>query len=274
MDRHRLLGAARQLTGPPAPRWHRRREFARLRAVRIALAILGAAALAAGCKDKPKRQPVQPGAASGARAAASADSDAPAPAQNVLDLPRSSRSPPVKTTRPLGKAEYEKMSSLAYPGWTKDVRSLTEKALEVRYRTEARPNLRVTIVASPCFDCMPPELPRWKAKEAGLMNLLLPELRDRADTVFEIGEVTLAGAPLIFTYQLAHAYGPGDGPNREGPYSNAYTVYHNDAINQIRVTAQYADDPVATRDELASLAPRGDLEKIALAFLDAYTHAW
>ena len=30
----------------------------------------------------------------------------------------------------------------------------------------------------------------------------------------------------------------------------------------------------ATRDELANLAPREDLAAIAIAFLDAYTHAW
>jgi hypothetical protein len=247
--------------------------------VRVAFAILGAA-LALGCKDKAKSQPVSPGAGSGADPASPTfqqlprEGSAGSATPNVLDLPRSSRSAPVKTTRPLDKARYEQMSSLDYPGWTKDLRYLGEKALEVRYKTQARPTLSVTISASPCFDCIPLELPRWKAKEDALKNLLLPELRERKDTVFEVGEVRLAGAPLIFTYQLAHGFVPGDDQNRQGPYSNAYTVYHNDGINQIRVTAQYADDPVATRDELVNLAPKGDLQQIALAFLDAYTHAW
>ena len=245
--------------------------------MRIAIAILGAA-LAFGCKDK-KTQPVPPGAGSGAEPASTdftkLPRDEPAkPVRNVLDLPRSSRSAPLKTTKPLAKAQYEKMSSLDYPGWKKEIRYLTEKGLEVRYKTEARPILGVTIVASPCFDCIPPELPRWKAKEAALRNTIVPELRDRKDTVFEIGEVKLAGAPLIFTYQLGHGYAAVDGENREGPYSNAYTAYHNDGINQIRVMALYADDPVATRDELVNLATRDDLRMIALAFLDAYTHAW
>jgi hypothetical protein len=244
--------------------------------VRIAIAILGAA-LAFGCKDR-KTQPVPPVAGSGAAPASTEFTKVPkegaAVTPNVLDLPRSSRSAPVKTTRPLEKAQYEKMSSLDYPGWQKELRHLDEKALEVRYRTEARPRLAVTIVASPCFDCIPPELARWKAKEPALRNMLPPEVRDRRDTVFEIGEVRLAGAPLIFTYQLAHGYEVTTGMNREGPYSNAYTVYHNDGINQIRVMALYNDDPVATRDELVNLAPRKDLEQIALAFLDAYTHAW
>lgn len=250
----------------------------------MAIAILGAALLAtallAGCKDRAKpqpAQPAQPGTADGKPPQPSVNpvpKQAGAATQNVLDLPKSSRSAPIKTTRPLERARYEKMSSLDYPGWAKEVRYLGEEALEVRYRTEARPNLSVTIAASPCFDCIPLELPRWKAKEAALRNLLPPELRERKDTVFEIGEVKLAGAPVIYTYQLAHGYVPDEDQQRQGPYSNAYVAYHNDGINQIRVIAQYADDPVATRDELMNLAPKGDLQMIALAFLDAYTHAW
>jgi hypothetical protein len=248
--------------------------------VRVAIAIL-AAALAPGCKDRAKPQPVAPMAGTAAEPASPTfqqlprDGSAGAPTPNVLDLPRSSRSAPIRTTRPLDKAGYEKMASLDYPGWTKDLRYLGDKALEVRYKTQARPTLSVTIAASPCFDCIPLEVPRWKAKEDALKSLLLlPELRERKDTMFEVGEVKLAGAPLIFTYQLAHGYVPGEDQNRQGPYSHAYTVYHHDGINQIRVTAQYADDPVATREELVNLAPKGDLQQIALAFLDAYTHAW
>jgi hypothetical protein len=247
--------------------------------LRAAAALL-AGALGPACKDRARPQPAGPTAGSSAEPAstkfAKLPNNAPSgpPTQNVLDLPPSSHAPPVKTTRPLGKAEYEKMSALEYPGWKRDVRYLNDKALEIHYKTEARPTLDVAIVASPCFDCMPPELARWKAKEAALRNVLPPELRERKDTVFEIGEVKLAGAPLIFTYQLGHGYGPGESQNREGPYSDAYTAYHNDGINQLRVMAMYADDPVATRDELANLAPRKDLEMIALAFLDAYTHAW
>lgn len=250
--------------------------------MRIAIAILGAALLAAGvgCKDRAgaqPAQPAQPGAAEGKPPQPSVNpvpKQAGAATQNVLDLPRSSRAAPIRTTRPLEQVQYEKMSSLDYPGWAKDIRYLGEEALEVRYRTEARPNLSVTIAASPCFDCIPLELPRWKAKEAALRNLLPPELRERKDTVFEVGEVALAGAPVIYTYQLAHGFLPDGDRQRQGPYSNAYVAYYNDGINQIRVIAQYADDPVATRDELASLAPKADLQQIALAFLDAYTHAW
>lgn len=234
--------------------------------MRTAIAIL--AALALGCKGKKAAEP-EPANPTFRPLPAGAPAK-----QDVLDLPKSSRSAPLPTKRPLERAQYEKMSSLDYHGWAKNLRLLDEKALEVRYKTEARPVLSVTISASPCFDCIPAELPRWKAKEDALKNLLPPELRERRDTVFELGETNLAGAPLIYTYQLAHGYAEDEDKNRQGPYSNAVTVYHNDGINQIRVIAQYADDPVATRDQLVNLAPREDLLKIALAFLDAYTHAW
>jgi hypothetical protein len=243
--------------------------------VRIAIAILGAA-LAVGCKGKTKpAEPAEPTEQAEVPLTPQPPrGEAGSATPSVLRLPKSSRSAPVVTTKPLEKARYEKMAGLEVPGWTKEVRLLDEKGLEVRYKSEGRPILGVTITASPCFDCIPLELPRWKAKEDALKNLLPPELRERKDTVFEVGEVKLAGAPLIFTYQLAHGYVAGEDKNLTGPYSHAYTAYHNDRINQIRVTAQYSDDAVATRQELVNLAPRDDLQQIALAFLDAYTHAW
>lgn len=245
-------------------------------------ALLGAAVSLAGCKDKPKTQPVQPVAGSGGSGAggsgsggsAQAAGSGEAPKQNELDIPKPTGSAPIKTTKPLVKAQYEKMSAFEVAGWKKDVRRLTDKAVEVRYKTAARPTLAVTLTASPCFDCIPMELPKWQAKADGLKNLLPPELRDRKDTVFEIGEVKLAGAPLIFTYQLAHLFGVDDTGQQRGAFSNAYALYHHDGVNQIRVVAQYMDDPTASRDELANLAPREDLAAIAIAFLDAYTHAW
>ncbi|HWU90207.1 MAG TPA: hypothetical protein VN253_23245 [Kofleriaceae bacterium] len=247
------------------------------------LALL-AAVLAAGCKDRPKTQPVQPtagpgsapgaGSGSGAGAARAAGSGEDAPKQNELDIPKLAGTPPIKTTTPLARAQYEKMAALEYPGWKRDVRRLTDKGVEVRYKTQARPILAVTLTATPCFDCIPLELPRWKAKTDALKNLLAPELRDRKDTIFEVGEVRLAGAPLIFTYQLGYLAGVDDEGQQRSAFSDAYALYHHDGVNQIRVVAQYMDDQTATRDDMANLAPRDDLAQIALAFLDTYTHAW
>jgi hypothetical protein len=248
-------------------------------------AVLGAAVwlALAGCKDKPKAQPAQPVAPAGSgseggsgAAAGSAGSGAGSGSavQSEIDIPKATGTPPVKTTKPLEKAQYEKMSAREAGGWKKTIRHISDKAVEVRYKTSARPVLAVTITASPCFDCVPMELPKWKAKADALKNLLPPELRDRKDTTFEIGEVKLAGAPLIYTYQLAHLFGPDETGQQQGAFSNAYALYHNDGVNMIRVVAQYMDDATATRDDLANLAPREDLARIAIAFLDAYTHDW
>jgi hypothetical protein len=50
-------------------------------------------------------------------------------------------------------------------------------------------------------------------------------------------------------------------------------LYYNDGVNKIRVVAEYKDDP-ATREEMLTVAPKEDLEKLGKAFFDAYTHAW
>ena len=56
-------------------------------------------------------------------------------------------------------------------------------------------------------------------------------------------------------------------------FTDVYIAYYNDGVNQIRVAASYKDDPTS-KEELARLAPKGDLEALALSFLDVYTHEW
>lgn len=246
--------------------------------MRIAIAILGAALLAGlggcqGCKEKSKPAAGQPGSGF-VEVARPVPNTAARPKASVLDLPKASGTGPVKTAAPLTQAQYEKMSSLEVPGWDKDVRRLDGKALQVRYRSKERPTIGVTLDASPCADCIPMELAKWQAKTDGLKGLLPPELRDHKDTTFEVGSVTLAGAPLIFTYQVGFLFGKDDNDQPHGSYSNTYALYYNDGKNQLRVVASYMDDATASRDQMIDLVPRDHLEKISLAFLDAYTHAW
>jgi hypothetical protein len=61
--------------------------------------------------------------------------------------------------------------------------------------------------------------------------------------------------------------------NPIGAFSDAYALYYNDGVNQIRVVAEYKDDPT-TREDMLAIAPKEDLERLAKAFLAAYTHAW
>ena len=116
------------------------------------------------------------------------------------------------------------------------------------------------------------DLEKWKAKGDAMKVLLAEDLRSLPDTIFEIGKTDLNGQPVIFTYQFGILSGKDEnGPT--GSFSNAYALYYNDNVNQIRVVAEYKDD-WQTREDLMRIAPREDLEKLARAFLDAYTHAW
>ncbi len=258
--------------------------------MRIAVAVvsvLAAAACLAGCKTDPKQAPAaQAGSGSGSAGSAggavagSAIRVAPpaagsagsgSDARGPIALPRGTGAPPRKTTTKLAAADFGRLGALEFPGFKSKVREQKE-ALDVRHSTP-RPTIATTVTITPCFDCPAMELAAWKAREASLRLLIGPELRDRPDTVWEMGQTELNGAPVIFTFQLGHHFGKDDNGNPTAAFSNAYALYFNDGTNQIRVVTEYKDDPVA-REDLALVAPREDLEKVARAFLDAYTHAW
>ncbi|MGN6109603.1 MAG: hypothetical protein ACTHU0_31130 [Kofleriaceae bacterium] len=237
--------------------------------MRTLLLLISAAALAAGCKDKTAKPAAATGSATGSAAGSAA------PAGSPLTLPKFPATPPVKTTAPLTKEQFDKLAALRYPGFRHEIRQDDARVLEVRYRTEERPRLWITITASHCFDCVPMQLDAWKAKTESLKTMLPPVLRDLSSTTFEVGATELPGATAIHTYQLA--MGTGHDPATDSPtsgMSHAYVLYYNDGTNMIRVVSEYKDDPPATREQLVALAPREDLEKIAVAFLGAFTHAW
>ena len=117
-------------------------------------------------------------------------------------------------------------------------------------------------------------LEKWQKVKDGMRGLLAPELRELADTRFDLGITALAGAPVIYTYQVGFVNGADATGAQSLAYSDAFALYYNDATNMIRVVAEYKDDQPASRDDMLRLAPREDLERLALAFLDAYTHAW
>lgn len=254
--------------------------------MRIAVAVVSvltaAAASLAGCKTDPKpASTAQAGSGSGsAGSAGSAVAVAPPAAGSAgsgsnsrgpIALPRGTGAPPKKTTAKLAAADFQRLGALEFPGFKSKVREQTE-ALDVRHSTP-RPTLATTVTITPCFDCPAMTLEAWKAREASLRLLIGPELKDRPDTVWEMGQTELNGVPVIFTFQLGHHFGKDDNGNPMAAFSNAYALYFNDGTNQIRVVTEYKDDPVA-REDLALIAPREDLEKVARAFLDAYTQAW
>ena len=232
----------------------------------------------AGCKtDKPSQPATGSGSAgsgsavgSNASGSGSATGSNAVPKGATIKLPKSDGTPPKKTTKPIDQADSERMLKLDWEGFEKTDRT-NGPTFEVRLTT-ARPRLAVTVTVVPCFDCIPMDLEKWKAKGDAMKVLLAEELRNLPDTIFELGKADLNGQPVIFTYQ----FGMTKSEDKNGPtgaFSNAYALYYNDNVNQIRVVSEYKDD-WQTREDLMRIAPREDLEKLARAFMDAYTHAW
>ena len=225
--------------------------------------------LAAGCKGKPKAKPAPSNAATGV---VNGSGDRAAP---DLLLPHSDGSPPKKTTAPLGKPDFDKLVKLSFDGFYSEVRSEGDKVLEVRYRTKDRPVMWAVVTVSPCLDCLPMELDKWKAKEAEMRSVSLEVLKDSPDITWEMGMTKMNGAPVVYTYQVGTSAGSGSANIGGGGYSftDNYVAYYNDGVNQIRVVGAYKDDP-ASKNDLIKMAPKEDLQALALAFLDVYTHAW
>lgn len=272
--------------------------------------VVPAALLLVACKsDRPAPQPTppagQPSSTAGAAAAAPSapierrrEPVAPPPEPAHVFLPRSPNTPPHRTTRPLAAKELERLSEIDHKDFKRDVRVLNERGLEVRHATTTRPILSVTVAIGPCGPSEPAKQPAAKpaagkppaapkARPCRAMDLaawqadgdlrrrsITEQLVDRPDTQFELGSRELDGAPAIYTYQLGHFFGTDERGQPAGAFTDAYVLYYNDGVNQLRVHAAYTDDAVASKAALAALAPKDDLETLAVAFARYYLHAW
>ena len=256
-----------------------------------AVALLGLS-LALGCKgDKP----TQPAARAMPASDAGARHDAPPAVEPThVRLPRSPDTPPHRTTRALGRKELERLAAFEFPDFEREDHDTTDGSTEVRHTTATRPTLGVTIRIEPCGRQAPPrgqrsaasapkppppaclamDLATWSVEADHLKRALPAELLARPDTRFELGTRDLGGATAIYTYQLGAAFGNDDKGQPTGSYSDAYILYYNDGVNQIRVNAAYVDDAVGGIDHLLAVAPPEDLEKLAVAFLGFYVHEW
>ncbi len=221
---------------------------------------------AAGCKDKPTKKAPPANVGSGA---GSDTGRRPAP---DLVLPRSDGSPPKKTTKPHAKEDYERLANLEYPGFTREVRVVGDKIMEVRHKTKDHPRLWAVVTIKPCFDCKPMELDKWKEHAAELRAMTLESLKESKDIDWELGETQLNGQKLIYVYQVGADAAPSEGGGNYS-FTNTYIAFYNDGVNEIRVVGAYKDDPVAKAD-LKKLAPKDDLRALALSFMDVFTHAW
>ena len=194
-----------------------------------------------GCKDKPK-QPEVPKAGS------------------VTTADAQALSPPPRSTK-LDAAKAQQLAKLDVDGWTKVVRLANANGLDVRF---TRAPLAVTVQVSACFDCLPMDEAKWRAKDGALRGLIAPELRDHRDTTWELG-MTDIGAPAAYTFHVGHT---------PAAAATAYAIYFNDGVTMIRVVAEYAGDVPASREALTSAAPKATLEQTARTFASRFTHAW
>jgi hypothetical protein len=227
----------------------------------VAFSIL---ALAFGCKGKPK-----PRAAPPDKVETSSGSGEKGPRELVL--PQGTGAPPVKTTAPVDQATIQRVSELRFPGFNGDARTANEKAMWVIQQTPDHPVLRAGIHINHCSDtnCVPMELEKWKANTEKLKEYLSDGLKTASDTVFEVGQIDMHGTPMMYTYQLGWL-----ASGSHGEWSHAYILYYNDGINDIHVIAEYKDDMPKSREVLAAMIKRQDLENTAKAFMDVYTQAW
>jgi hypothetical protein len=225
--------------------------------------------LVAACKGKPAHREPPPNTGSALATGSAGPRAAP-----DLALPSGPGTPPLKTTRKLGRADFEKLATLEFPGFTKQQHGLNDVVFEVRQMTKDHPRLWATVTIEPCKDdCWPMDLDEWKKHEADLKKMMGDLANYPDDTVWEMGKTTVRGQTMIYSYQLGQHMGSGEGGGSL-VFSDAYILYYNDGVNKMRVVGEYKDDPVKTKDMMAKLAPKSDLELLAQAFMDAYTHAW
>jgi hypothetical protein len=65
-----------------------------------------------------------------------------------------------------------------------------------------------------------------------------------------------------------------DETGTHGKWSHAYVLYYNDGSNQIRIVSEFKDLPPKTVAEMIKQVPREELENLAKAMMDFYTHKW
>jgi len=215
------------------------------------------ACLLVGCKGKPEHR------------------EAPANAHTAnngqhddIHLPKGDGSPPKKTTGPLSTDTVKKLRSLTFPRFISENHG-SDQSVVVVYRTDDHPKLKATIQIRPCDGkCVPLDLEKWKGRD-DLKEFLPPELKDAPDTTFEVKATNLNGVPMIYTYQVGMV-------DKAGSlyFTDTYVLYYNDAVNEIRVVATYADDRPLSREAMLKMASEDDLEHVAMAFLDVFTQAW
>jgi len=246
--------------------------------MRAVVALAGPAvilALSGGCQQGTSAPPPPASAPPAATLLPPAGGAAPSVAPAHVKLPRSPDTPVHPTRQPLDAAVLGRLAAVEFADFEREDQGAVAGVVRFRHTTRSRPHLAVSIVMGTCgTGCPPMDLARWTARRDELRGQLPRALRDRPDTRFEIGARAVAGAPAIYTYQLGYAGGRDEHDQPSADYTDAYVLYYNDQVNQIRVMAHYVDDPVGGLPKFLAIAPPEDLQQLAVAFAGYYLRAW
>ncbi|HEX4423707.1 MAG TPA: hypothetical protein VH165_37610 [Kofleriaceae bacterium] len=229
--------------------------------------IVALAIAAAGCQGGKSEPP--------AGTAGSAAS--PVAVATHVQLPRSPDAPLSYATRPIDRDALARLAAIEFPDFERQGSHATESTARVRHVTRTRPILGVTVELTRCAKpCPAISTARWVARRDEVIELALPAtLVRRPDTRFELGGVTVAGVPALYSYALGST-GASDTTAAQGQpsetYVDSYTLDYRDGVTQFHVAASYLDDAVGGVDRLLAIAPPEDLQKLATAFLSFYLH--
>lgn len=170
---------------------------------------------------------------------------------------------PTRAGRPFDKAAFDEIAALSFAGTT-TILDIGEDALAIKVSPEGARPTAITVRLSRCLNCVAMDRAQWEGRLAELKALLPKELRERPETVFELGDVTISGQKVIYVYQI------GVNPVMDGQYTksvmstHAYTIYWNDGVNQAQIVAKDAAPPDSpTVEDLAAKIPREALGKLA-----------
>jgi len=186
-------------------------------------------------------------------------------------LPKLDDAPVRRSREPLGAPRLAQLAAIEHADFERQDRGGTATSVAFRHTTRTRPRLGVTVGMEACGRC---EVSEGATRRAEVLAALPAALRDRADTRVEVATPAIAGVTAVAVYKLGAAFGHDEHGQPAGDYVNAYELDYSDGVNRIRVTASYLDDAVGGVEQLRAVAPREDLETLAVAFFRFYVQKW
>ena len=145
------------------------------------------------------------------------------------------------------RADFEKLADARVSrASTRSSTAQTDNVFEIRQKTKDHPRLWATVTIEPCATtaCRWSST-KWKEQEAeSLKSPASSELKDPPDVDVGDGRRSQLARPADDLHVPARPRHAGSGADG-GAYSftDAYSLYYNDGMNQIRVVGEYKDDP-------------------------------